>query len=202
MRSCPETGPVALIRQPLGSGQTPQPPRQPLAAQRRGAWCRFQNESFQRPPSSPAPPLSFRPYRLAGARGPLWRGWSEVSLRPKTLELLWNLADARSAKWSTKTTSWPAVWSKRIVSPGTLAVSIAELRRALGDDARAPRFIQTVHRRGYRFVAPVYALVGTDAARPPGAPRSCSGREAELQRISRPLYQRALRAAGGCSRDR
>jgi DNA-binding winged helix-turn-helix (wHTH) protein len=48
-----------------------------------------------------------------------------------------------------------AVWPEVAVSGETLAQVIAELRRALGDDARQPSFIQTVHRRGIRFIAGV-----------------------------------------------
>jgi len=46
-----------------------------------------------------------------------------------------------------------SVWTDAIVSEGTLTNSIRELRAALGDDARSPKYIETVHRRGFRFVA-------------------------------------------------
>src|SRR5438094_714575 len=48
-----------------------------------------------------------------------------------------------------------AVWRETVVSEGVLTNCIAELRQALGDDAKRPRFIATVHRRGYRFIAPL-----------------------------------------------
>jgi predicted ATPase len=50
------------------------------------------------------------------------------------------------------------VWAETVVNEGVLAVCIRQLRRALHDDPRRPRYIETVHRRGYRFVAPVEAL--------------------------------------------
>jgi DNA-binding winged helix-turn-helix (wHTH) protein len=134
--------------------------------------------------------LCFGPYRLDGLRGPLWRGAQQIHLRPKTVEILWHLAEHRGQVVEQElllTRVWPP---KRVVGPGTLAVSVAELRRALEDDARAPRFIQTVHRRGYRFIAPVHG-----PGLPDTAPAQCAaplllGREAELSEIEA-CYQRA-----------
>jgi len=48
-----------------------------------------------------------------------------------------------------------AIWHKRYVSEGVLKNAIQELRRALGDDPKSPRYIETVHRRGYRFLGPL-----------------------------------------------
>lgn len=47
------------------------------------------------------------------------------------------------------------VWSDAVVSDATLTSSIQELRQALQDDARHPQFIETVHRRGFRFIGKV-----------------------------------------------
>ncbi|MFN8643574.1 MAG: AAA family ATPase [Candidatus Binatia bacterium] len=65
-------------------------------------------------------------------------------------------------------TLYDAVWSGAAVTDDTLTQSIGELRRALGDSARAPRFIETVHRLGFRFVAQPHPIDGaaTAAARP------------------------------------
>jgi hypothetical protein len=82
---------------------------------------------------------------------------------------------------------------------------ITELRQVLGDDARRPRFIATVHRQGYRFLAPLSsrasaprpaaasddsALAAPLPAPQPGLPRLV-GREAELAHLHR-LYTEAL----------
>src|SRR5438045_4890172 len=48
-----------------------------------------------------------------------------------------------------------AVWKDAFVTDTSLAEAVSFLRQALGDDPQAPRYIQTVHRRGYRFLAPV-----------------------------------------------
>src|SRR5262245_3303816 len=47
-----------------------------------------------------------------------------------------------------------AVWKNLIVSPNSLYQSLAQLRKALGDDTKRPRYIQTIARRGYRLIAP------------------------------------------------
>ena len=57
-----------------------------------------------------------------------------------------------------------ACWPGIAVGDGVLQVCMTELRKALGDTAAAPRFIATVHRRGYRFVAPVTQAVTQDTA--------------------------------------
>ena len=59
-----------------------------------------------------------------------------------------------------------AVWPGVFVGDAVLKVAIREIRKALGDDSQHPRFIETAHRRGYRFIA---AVAG--AARPAAAPR-------------------------------
>lgn len=47
------------------------------------------------------------------------------------------------------------VWPNTVVSDAALTVCIRELRQALGDDAKASQYIETVHRRGYRFIGKV-----------------------------------------------
>jgi predicted ATPase len=78
-----------------------------------------------------------------------------------------------------------AVWPETTVNDVALMICIRELRQALGDDARAPRFIETVHRRGYRFVGDL--PVTTPASHsPPSAMHSVLppvGRQEELRRL-------------------
>jgi DNA-binding winged helix-turn-helix (wHTH) protein len=61
------------------------------------------------------------------------------------------------------------VWSDTVVSDDALTSCIQELRRALEDDARQPRFIETRHRRGYRFVARLSAETPEDVPDSPPA---------------------------------
>jgi DNA-binding winged helix-turn-helix (wHTH) protein len=77
-----------------------------------------------------------------------------VQLRPRAMEVLVCLADLRG-QLATKQHLIDTVWHTEFVSENALTHVIAELRAALGDDARQPRYIETIPRRGYRLVAQV-----------------------------------------------
>ena len=55
-----------------------------------------------------------------------------------------------------------ALWPGLVVEENSLSQSVSALRKALGDDAQQPRFVQTVPRRGFRFIAPVVASDSAD----------------------------------------
>lgn len=99
-------------------------------------------------------PVSFPPFLLDLGSSRLLRDGKPVHLRPRTWDVLCYLA-RRPGRLVTKDELLSAVWSDAVVSEGTLSNSIRELRAALDDDAHAPRHIETVHRRGFRFLAPV-----------------------------------------------
>lgn len=82
----------------------------------------------------------------------LWHDGKPVALRPKTWAVLLFLS-ARPGALVTKEDLLGEVWSDSVVGEGILSKSIAELRSALGDDSGNPRFIQTVARRGFRWIA-------------------------------------------------
>src|SRR5215813_13020389 len=96
----------------------------------------------------------FADFRLDPANACLWRGTQPVALTPKAFDVLQYLV-THADRLVTKDTLLDAVWPELAISDVVVRVAIGELRRALGDTAQAPRFIATVHRRGYRFVAPV-----------------------------------------------
>jgi len=95
--------------------------------------------------------LEIPPFRLDLAEERLWRGSELVSLRPRNWSVLRYLVE-RPGRLVRHEEILDAVWADAAVTPNTLNTSIRELRKALGDDARAPRYIETVHRRGFRFV--------------------------------------------------
>ena len=101
--------------------------------------------------------IDFSPFRLDLTEEQLWRGDSRVRLRPKSFQVLRYLAE-HPGRLVTASELLDAVWPDVAVAPEALTQVIAELRRALGDDARRPLFIETVHRRGFRFVAEVQSL--------------------------------------------
>jgi DNA-binding winged helix-turn-helix (wHTH) protein len=103
--------------------------------------------------------IEFPPYRLDPRAGRLWRGGQPVALRPKAWELLRYLVD-HSGALVTKDELHAAVWGDTVVSDDTVTRTLAELRLALRDDPRTPRIIETVHRRGFRFIARLHGSSG------------------------------------------
>jgi DNA-binding winged helix-turn-helix (wHTH) protein/tetratricopeptide (TPR) repeat protein len=92
----------------------------------------------------------------------LLRDGKAVPLPPTPFAVLCALA-RRPGALLTKNALLDEVWGHQFVSESVLKTAISELRTALQDDARQPRFIETVSRRGYRFIATV---VARSAARP------------------------------------
>jgi len=132
--------------------------------------------------------ISFGPYQLDRASGRLLRGGTNVPLRRKTFAVLEYLATRPG--WVAKHELLDAVWPATHVSPSVLAGCIRELRQALGDDARAARFIETAHRRGYRFIAaPSASVAPLEGAAPRTVSRVLLGREAELADLARRFAQ-------------
>jgi pimeloyl-ACP methyl ester carboxylesterase/DNA-binding winged helix-turn-helix (wHTH) protein len=118
--------------------------------------------------------LSFARFQLDPSRGQLQGQLGPVPLTPKALALLEYLA-SRPGRLVSKRELLDAVWPGVFVADGALKVCIREIRRALGDDARAPQYIETAHRRGYRFIAevnectasaPTLAATGSATVRP------------------------------------
>lgn len=85
--------------------------------------------------------------RLIGPAGP-------VRIGNKAYRVLWALVGL-DGRLLTKEELFETVWDGTVVSESALTSVIKELRRALGDDTKTPRFIESVYGRGYRFVAPV-----------------------------------------------
>jgi DNA-binding winged helix-turn-helix (wHTH) protein len=82
----------------------------------------------------------------------LFRGPEEIHLRPKTFDLLRLLALARPRALS-KAEIHRHLWPETAVEDVSLTVVVTGLRAILGDDARRPRYVRTVHRFGYAFCA-------------------------------------------------
>ena len=80
------------------------------------------------------------------------RGNEQKTLRPRVTELLVGLAE-RAGSLATKQHLIDRVWRTEFVTVNALTQLIAELRRALGDDADHPTYIETIPRRGYRLIA-------------------------------------------------
>ena len=105
---------------------------------------------------------TFGDFDLDAADMSLRRDGEIVPLTPKAYSVLEYLVE-RAGRLVTKQELLDTVWSDTIVGDAVLKVCVLEIRKALGDDPRNATYIQTVHRRGYRFVADV-AEVTTPAA--------------------------------------
>src|SRR5262245_22034217 len=102
--------------------------------------------------------LIFAPFRLDLVNARLWREEVVVPLRPKPLAVLRYLVE-NPGRLVTKAELTKAIWPNTYVGESSLKGYIRALREVLADDAEAPRFIETVARRGYRFIAPLTAAV-------------------------------------------
>ena len=111
---------------------------------------------------------------------------------PRAFAVLRHLVE-HAGRLITKDELLATVWRDAIVSDAALASCIRDLRRALGDSAEAPRYIETVHRRGFRFIGPALAAgdpqrSGSEAGGQPlraasHAALSLVGRETELAQL-------------------
>lgn len=108
----------------------------------------------------------FPPFRLDAADQSLWRDDQRIALTPKAFAVLHYLVE-RAGRLVTQNELLEALWPDTFVQPEVLKSQILDVRTALGDKPKEPRFIETLPRRGYRFIAPVRDLV--EAPPPPAA---------------------------------
>src|SRR5438034_7191667 len=102
----------------------------------------------------------------------LWRDGTEIALPPRVLGVLEVLIE-RAGEVVARQDLLDGVWKDAFVTDTSLAEAVSVLRQALGDDPQSPRYVQTVHRRGYRFVAPIVrpgAALGVPRADAPVQP--------------------------------
>lgn len=90
-------------------------------------------------------------------------------LEPKVMDVLLVLAE-RPGEVLWREELFQRLWPGMVVGEDTLARTVSKLRRALGDDVRAPQYIETIAKRGYRLIAPVTAAVPDRAVTPPASP--------------------------------
>ena len=132
----------------------------------------------------------FGPFELDPAQGRLLRSGSQVKLQDLPLRLLVQLVE-RPGQIVTREEVRQRLWPQDtfVEFDNSLGVAVRKLREALRDDADAPRYVETVPRRGYRFVAPV-SVQGGD-----GAADSDTGFPAAIAADSRSPTTRAARTS-------
>jgi DNA-binding winged helix-turn-helix (wHTH) protein len=134
----------------------------------------------------------FGPYRLDVSDERLWREGAVIPLGRKAFAVLHSLV-RRARRLVTKEELFADAWQDTAVSEAVLTTAVREVRRALGDRARAARFVETVHGRGYRFIASVSEAAepelpardaGASEVNPPGdRAGTLVGRQQELARL-------------------
>ncbi|HEV8718767.1 MAG TPA: AAA family ATPase, partial [Candidatus Binatia bacterium] len=146
----------------------------------------------------------FGPFRVDLVNECLWRGKQAVALKPKAFAVLRYLVE-HPGRLVSKDELLDAVWPDTVVSDGVLKFCMREIRAALGDDPHAPRFIETLYKRGYRFIAPATTAPPVSSFKSqapssktepalstqPSAP-TLVGRETEVAQLHRGL-EKALR---------
>src|SRR5687768_8393490 len=108
----------------------------------------------------------FGPFTVESGAYRLVREGTPVQVSPKIIDLLLYLV-ARPSVLVSKEELFTALWPDVAVTDNALTQAVSELRQALGDDPASPKFVQTVARRGYRFIAPVEAVVSAASATSP-----------------------------------
>ena len=121
---------------------------------------------------------SFGCFRLDPADHRLWRDDERVSITPKAYDVLRYLVE-HPGRLVTPDEMLEAIWANTYVNPEVLRKYILEIRKALGDKPDDPQFVETVPKRGYRFIAPV-SCDGADAASHTSKPIVSSVTQAEL----------------------
>jgi DNA-binding winged helix-turn-helix (wHTH) protein len=126
----------------------------------------------------------FSPFRLDSVNRCLWRRCERpeeqrILLTPKAYAVLSYLVD-RAGRLVSQEELLEAVWPDTFVQPEVLKYQIADIRGVLGDSAKTPSFIETLPRRGYRFIATVRAPESSPVV-PAGLPATrFVGRRREL----------------------
>ena len=144
--------------------------------------------------------ITFGRFRLDSTNECLWQGTQAIPLRPKAFAVL-KLLIEHAGQLVTKQQLLDHVWPATYVSDAVLKASIRQLREAMGDAADAPQYIETAHRRGYRFIGHApggRAAVEQDTPAPdalapnpprtalpasPAPPQNVLGRDRELGKL-------------------
>jgi len=99
-------------------------------------------------------PVDFGPFRLDAPNSRLLRDGKPVALTPKAFDVLRYLT-SQPDRLITKNELLSAVWPDVLLTDASIKVCVREIRKALRDSTKVLKYIETVHRRGYRFIATV-----------------------------------------------
>src|SRR5262249_8487661 len=102
--------------------------------------------------TGPGSMKAFLSFRLDAADHALWRGEERAQITPKAFDVLRYLVE-NAGRLVTQDELLEALWAETYVNPEVLRKYILEIRRVLGDRPNEPQYIETVTKRGYRFIA-------------------------------------------------
>jgi DNA-binding winged helix-turn-helix (wHTH) protein len=125
---------------------------------------------------------SFKAFRLDTANHILWRDGDRVPMAPKGFDVLAYLVE-HAGRVVTQGEILEALWRETYVNPEILRKYILEIRRALGDRANNPEFIETLPKRGYQFIA---AVTDESTAELQTCPRQVQRKSREQKRMMAP----------------
>jgi len=144
----------------------------------------------------------FGPFEADVIRHMLVQGGRTVPLSQQAFELLLALLE-RPGKTVSRRHLFSRLWPDRVVGETSLTQAVFTLRKALADHPDAPRFIQTVHRRGYRFIAPVQVItVAPEEDAQPDGRQGAKGRLARTGPIESELSAPTEMTGAGTSLGR
>jgi Tol biopolymer transport system component/DNA-binding winged helix-turn-helix (wHTH) protein len=109
------------------------------------------------------------------------RAGTPIPLEPKAFDVLVHLIEHRD-RVVTKDELLDAIWTGTFVTPNVLTRAVAQIRKGLGDESQDARYIETLAKRGYRFIAPV-TIVPSKSVDPPDAPIAASATSIERRWI-------------------
>jgi pimeloyl-ACP methyl ester carboxylesterase/DNA-binding winged helix-turn-helix (wHTH) protein len=128
----------------------------------------------------PSERIMFPPFHLDLAAGRLAYGEEPLDLPPKAFAVLRYLAE-RPGQLVSKEELLQGIWPDVHVGADVLKVSVSEIRKVLDDPCKEPRFIETAHRRGYRFIAKTEVLAPAAARRAtPEIPKTLYARSGDV----------------------
>jgi len=120
----------------------------------------------------------FGDFRLDLAEKVLLRDGKFIPVTPKVFETLCVLVES-AGRLVEKDELMQKIWQDRFVEESNLTFNVGMLRKALGDDASKPTFIETVQRRGYRFIAEVRHIEAEEEKRRKGDEEKKAGLSAD-----------------------
>jgi DNA-binding winged helix-turn-helix (wHTH) protein len=133
------------------------------------------------------PMKQFGAFRLDTENQCLWRGSKRIAVRPRPFAVL-NYLVEHPGRLISHDEILDALWPDTFVQPQILRTYMLDLRKVLGDDAGEPKYIETLPKRGYQFIAAVAEYTATKARTAPGDSTTepatvLTGRDAELARL-------------------